>query len=56
MGTPDIRGTPGTFSFYTDRVIPNKNSFSGGVALGPLRDQDAGQHRECHREEQTGRG
>jgi len=30
MGTPDIRGTPGTFSFYTDRVIPNSKNFSGG--------------------------
>jgi hypothetical protein len=30
MGTPDILGTPGTFSFYTDRHVPDSNSFSGG--------------------------
>jgi len=30
MGTPDIRGTPGTFSFYTDREVPNAGDISGG--------------------------
>ena len=30
MGTPDIRGTPGTFSFYTDRFVPDASSFTGG--------------------------
>ncbi len=30
MGTPDIRGTPGTFSFYSDRRPPNADDFTGG--------------------------
>jgi len=30
MGTPDIVGTPGTFSFFTDRYVPNKRSITGG--------------------------
>jgi len=30
MGTPDIRGTPGTFSFFTDRLVPNADDISGG--------------------------
>ncbi len=30
MGTPDIQGTPGTFSFYTDRQVPNAKEISGG--------------------------
>lgn len=30
MGTPDILGTPGMFSFYTDRPPPNAQDFSGG--------------------------
>jgi len=30
MGTPDIQGTPGMFSFYTDRFIPNAGDIGGG--------------------------
>ena len=30
MGTPDILGTPGTFSFYTDRTPGNAEDISGG--------------------------
>ena len=30
MGTPDILGTPGMFSFYTDRPPPRSNKISGG--------------------------
>jgi len=30
MGTPDILGTPGTFSFYTDRPPGNAEDISGG--------------------------
>jgi len=30
MGTPDIQGTSGTFSFFTDRPVPNGNDISGG--------------------------
>jgi predicted AlkP superfamily phosphohydrolase/phosphomutase len=30
MGTPDIRGTMGTFSYYTDRPVPNEKTLSGG--------------------------
>ena len=30
MGTPDILGTPGMFSFYTDRPPPNAQDLSGG--------------------------
>lgn len=32
MGTPDIRGTPGTFSFYTTRLPANADDFTGGEA------------------------
>jgi predicted AlkP superfamily phosphohydrolase/phosphomutase len=31
MGTPDIRGTPGVFSFYTDRRVPNAKDLAGGA-------------------------
>jgi predicted AlkP superfamily phosphohydrolase/phosphomutase len=30
MGTPDIRGTAGTFSFYTTREVPGAKDLSGG--------------------------
>ncbi|HXV77892.1 MAG TPA: alkaline phosphatase family protein [Candidatus Polarisedimenticolaceae bacterium] len=30
MGTPDIKGTSGTFSFYTDREVPNAKEITGG--------------------------
>jgi predicted AlkP superfamily phosphohydrolase/phosphomutase len=30
MGTPDILGTPGTFSFFTDRPVANEDAISGG--------------------------
>lgn len=30
MGTPDLTGTHGTFSFYTDRRFPNASSVGGG--------------------------
>lgn len=30
MGTPDVLGTPGTFSFYTDRPTDAPESISGG--------------------------
>jgi len=30
MGTPDMRGTPGTFSFYTSREVPNAREITGG--------------------------
>jgi predicted AlkP superfamily phosphohydrolase/phosphomutase len=30
MGTPDITGTSGTFSFYTTRPLPNENDIPGG--------------------------
>jgi predicted AlkP superfamily phosphohydrolase/phosphomutase len=30
MGAPDLVGTHGTFSFYTDRVLPNAGDISGG--------------------------
>ncbi len=30
MGTPDIQGTSGTFSFYTDVPPPNADNISGG--------------------------
>jgi len=33
MGTPDILGTPGTFSFFTTKLPPNFRSFSGGKAF-----------------------
>ena len=32
MGTPDLVGSPGTFSFFTDRYVPNADRFSGGKA------------------------
>jgi len=31
MGTPDLRGTHGTFSFFTTRPPENANTISGGV-------------------------
>ena len=31
MGTPDLLGTFGTFSFYTDDPPPNRDDISGGV-------------------------
>jgi len=39
MGTPDIMGTPGTFSFYTDRHVPNAREISGGKVY-PVAVQD----------------
>ena len=33
MGTPDILGTPGTFSFYTEEMPENADEFSGGKAF-----------------------
>ena len=30
MGTPDITGTPGTFSYFSDRRPPNADDFTGG--------------------------
>ena len=30
MGTPDILGTPGTFSFYSSREVPNARAITGG--------------------------
>ena len=30
MGTPDILGTPGIFSFYTNEVIDNTEDVAGG--------------------------
>jgi predicted AlkP superfamily phosphohydrolase/phosphomutase len=32
MGTPDLLGTMGTFSLYTDKLPPNHASFTGGRA------------------------
>jgi predicted AlkP superfamily phosphohydrolase/phosphomutase len=32
MGTPDIRGTSGTFSYYTERLPDNAPEFTGGRA------------------------
>ena len=32
MGTPDIQGTPGTFSYYTTKPPVNASDFTGGVA------------------------
>jgi predicted AlkP superfamily phosphohydrolase/phosphomutase len=32
MGTPDITGTPGTFSYYTDELPDNHKAFTGGKA------------------------
>ncbi len=32
MGTPDIRGTPGTFSFYTTLLPADADDFTGGEA------------------------
>ncbi len=31
MGTPDILGTPGTFSFYTSDIFVNEREISGGA-------------------------
>ncbi|MFQ6113603.1 MAG: alkaline phosphatase family protein [bacterium] len=31
MGTPDLLGTYGTFSYYTDNPPPNRDDISGGV-------------------------
>ncbi|MCP4204532.1 MAG: hypothetical protein GY769_21700 [bacterium] len=31
MGTPDILGTPGTFSFYTSDIFVNERQMSGGA-------------------------
>ena len=31
MGTPDIQGTPGTFSFYSSREVPNAREITGGM-------------------------
>ncbi|MFQ5526274.1 MAG: alkaline phosphatase family protein [Thermoanaerobaculia bacterium] len=31
MGTPDILGTPGTFSFYTSDIFVNERQISGGA-------------------------
>ncbi len=31
MGTPDLQGTFGTFSYYTDDPPPNRDDISGGV-------------------------
>ena len=36
MGTPDIQGTPGMFSFYTDRTVPNAHDIAGGEVF-PIR-------------------
>ncbi|MFQ5649762.1 MAG: alkaline phosphatase family protein [bacterium] len=33
MGTPDLLGSFGTFSFYTDDPPPNRDDISGGVVL-----------------------
>lgn len=30
MGTPDILGTPGTFSYYTNRAVKNERDITGG--------------------------
>ena len=32
MGTPDITGSPGTFTFYTEKLPENHRDFHGGVA------------------------
>lgn len=32
MGTPDILGTPGTFSYFTTQLPPNYATFTGGKA------------------------
>ena len=32
MGTPDVRGTPGTFSYFTDVLPGNASTFTGGKA------------------------
>lgn len=32
MGTPDLRGTPGTFSYYTEALPGNAGEFTGGKA------------------------
>lgn len=36
MGTPDLAGTFGTFSYYTDDPPPNRNDIAGGVVY-PVR-------------------
>ncbi len=39
MGTPDFKGTPGTFSFYSTRAHPNASTMAGGEAyVVPLKD------------------
>jgi predicted AlkP superfamily phosphohydrolase/phosphomutase len=32
MGTPDITGSPGTFSYYSDKPVPNAADITGGNA------------------------
>ena len=39
MGTPDILGTPGQFSFYTNRTVPNADDITGGKVY-PVRVTD----------------
>ncbi len=39
MGTPDVRGTPGTFSFYTTKPPEDAEEISGGE-IYPVRVQD----------------
>jgi predicted AlkP superfamily phosphohydrolase/phosphomutase len=38
MGTPDIRGTPGTFSFFSDAVVDDKDLPGGKVYLVRVED------------------
>ena len=44
MGTVDLLGSFGTFSFYTDDPPPNRDDISGGVVY-PVEDSDQGEAR-----------
>lgn len=41
MGTPEIRGTSASFSYYTERPVPGEARFSGGQAYRVRRTGDA---------------
>ena len=45
MGTPDLRGSQGTFTYYTDRPPVNAEQVSGGVVV-PVKVQDHVVHSE----------
>lgn len=52
MGTPDILGTPGTFSFFTNRVPANADSLTGGEVY-PVEVRDNRVEAELHGPENT---